>query len=38
MTRNSCDKEIYPITIRELQVAGIEDITPGMRRITLAGE
>lgn len=38
MVRNSRDKEIYPITIRELQVAGIEDITPGMRRITLTGE
>lgn len=38
MARNSRDREIYPITIRELQVADIEDITPGMRRITLTGD
>ena len=27
----------FPITLRELQVVGIEDLTPRMRRITLAG-
>ena len=30
--------EIYPITVRELEVLRVRDVTPGMRRVTLGGE
>ncbi|MDO4920147.1 siderophore-interacting protein [Kocuria sp.] len=30
--------EIYPITVRELEVLRVQDVTPGMRRVTLGGE
>lgn len=38
MPRISRDTDIYPITMRELEVLGVEDITPGMRRVTFGGE
>ncbi|MBK4148231.1 siderophore-interacting protein [Corynebacterium macginleyi] len=38
MPRNSRNKEIYPISYRELYVENIEDISPAMRRITFSGE
>ncbi len=37
MPRTIRESEIFPITVRELQVKRIVDITPGMRRITLSG-
>lgn len=30
--------EMFPISLRELEVAAVHDVTPGMRRITLRGE
>ncbi|MBK4173652.1 SIP domain-containing protein [Corynebacterium macginleyi] len=38
MPRNSRNKEIYPISYRELYVEIVEDISPAMRRITFSGE
>lgn len=37
MPRISRDADIYPITMRELEVLRVEDITPGMRRIVFGG-
>lgn len=37
MPRISRDTDIYPITMRELDVLSVEDITPGMRRIVFGG-
>jgi NADPH-dependent ferric siderophore reductase len=36
--RISRDTDIYPITMRELEVLRIEDVTPGMRRVVFGGE
>ncbi|MEY8566332.1 siderophore-interacting protein [Corynebacteriaceae bacterium 7-707] len=38
MPRISRDTDIYPITMRELEVLRIEDVTPGMRRVVFGGE
>lgn len=37
MPRISRDTDIYPITLRELEVLRTEDVTPAMRRITFGG-
>lgn len=37
MPRISRDTDIYPITMRELEVLRIEDVTPGMRRVVFGG-
>lgn len=29
---------VHPLTLREVEVVGVADLTPGMRRITLSGE
>ena len=34
MPRISRDTDIYPISLRELEVLRVEDITPAMRRVT----
>lgn len=36
--RISRDTDIYPITMRELEVLGVEDVSPNMRRIVFGGE
>jgi len=38
MPRTIRENLIHPITIRELQVSRVADVTSGMRRITLSGE
>lgn len=38
MKRNSRHHDIYPISLREITVSRVEDITPGMRRITFTSE
>lgn len=38
MPRISRDTDIYPITMRELEVLGVEDVSPNMRRIVFGGE
>ncbi|MBM9462986.1 SIP domain-containing protein [Aeromicrobium sp. YIM 150415] len=38
MPRLRRDVEMFPISLRELEVAAVHDVTPGMRRITLRGE
>lgn len=38
MARNSRDKEIYPITLRALEVVRVEDVSPAMRRVVFTGE
>lgn len=38
MSRTIREQVIHPITIRELRVVRARDVTPGMRRVTLAGE
>jgi len=35
--RISRDTDIYPISLRELEVLRVEDVTPSMRRITFGG-
>jgi NADPH-dependent ferric siderophore reductase len=35
--RISRDTDIYPISLRELEVVRVEDVTPGMRRVTFGG-
>ncbi|WP_297008021.1 siderophore-interacting protein [uncultured Corynebacterium sp.] len=37
MPRISRDTDIYPISLRELEVLRVEDLTPAMRRITFGG-
>ncbi|MBI8999485.1 siderophore-interacting protein [Corynebacterium sp. CCM 9185] len=37
MARSSRHHDIYPISIRELEVIRTEDVTPGMRRVVLGG-
>lgn len=37
MARNSRTHDIYPISLRELEVLRVEDISPNMRRIILGG-
>ncbi|MFR4189714.1 MAG: siderophore-interacting protein, partial [Corynebacterium variabile] len=37
MPRISRDTDIYPISLRELEVLRVEDITPAMRRVTFGG-
>ena len=37
MPRISRDTDIYPISLRELEVVRVEDVTPGMRRVTFGG-
>ncbi|NUV58335.1 siderophore-interacting protein [Streptomyces sp. CAI-85] len=36
-TRNPRSVVTFPIVLRELTVLGVEDVTPGMRRVTLGG-
>jgi NADPH-dependent ferric siderophore reductase len=38
MPKTSRATLVYPHTLRELRVARIEDLTPGMRRLTLTGD
>lgn len=38
MPRTSRRVSVHPLTLRDVQVVRIVDLTPGMRRITLAGE
>lgn len=37
MPRISRDTDIYPISLRELEVLHVEDLTPSMRRMTFGG-
>ncbi|MCX7444949.1 siderophore-interacting protein [Corynebacterium sp. P7003] len=37
MARSSRSRDIHPISVRELEVLRIEDVTPGMRRVILGG-
>ncbi|MDO5618419.1 siderophore-interacting protein [Kocuria sp.] len=37
MQRTSRETTVYPITIRELEVLRVQELTPGMRRIVLGG-
>ncbi|MBN9791753.1 siderophore-interacting protein [Pseudonocardia sp. TMWB2A] len=37
MPKTSRPVTVHPISVRELRVARIEDLTPGMRRVTLTG-
>jgi hypothetical protein len=38
MPKTSRRLTVHPLTLREVEVAKVTDLTPGMRRITLAGE
>ncbi|MGP9537364.1 siderophore-interacting protein [Brachybacterium sp. AOP43-C2-M15] len=38
MARSLRPLDVYPITVRELEVLRVRDVTPGMRRVTLGGE
>lgn len=38
MRRNSRHHDIFPISLREITVSRVEDITPGMRRITFTSD
>ncbi|MBV7282079.1 siderophore-interacting protein [Corynebacterium sp. TAE3-ERU30] len=38
MARTHRQQDIFPITLRDLEVVQVRDITPNLRRITLAGE
>ena len=38
MPKTSRRLTVHPLTLREVQVARVSDLTPGMRRVTLAGE
>ena len=38
MKRNSRHHDIFPISLREITVSRVEDITPGMRRITFTSD
>lgn len=38
MPKTARPTTVLPIALRELEVARIEDVTPGMRRVTLAGD
>lgn len=38
MPRTSRPTTVFPIALRELEVARVEDITPGMCRVTLTGD
>ncbi|WP_151769719.1 siderophore-interacting protein [Streptomyces abyssomicinicus] len=38
MPRSSRPLQIFPIVMRHVEVAGVEDVTANMRRITLTGE
>jgi NADPH-dependent ferric siderophore reductase len=38
MPRTSRPLQVLPIILREVEVTGIADITPNMRRLTLAGD
>ncbi|MET0796790.1 MAG: siderophore-interacting protein [Rhodococcus sp. (in: high G+C Gram-positive bacteria)] len=37
MPRNTRPTTAYPVTLRELEVCRVADVTPGMRRVTLTG-
>ncbi|MFC8934226.1 siderophore-interacting protein [Rhodococcus sp. NPDC057135] len=37
MPRNTRPTTAYPVTLRELEVRRVTDVTPGMRRVTLTG-
>lgn len=37
MPRNTRPTMAYPVTLRELEVCRVADVTPGMRRVTLTG-
>src|SRR5690606_17660047 len=38
MPKTSRRLTVHPLTLREVEVVRVADLTPGMRRITLAGE
>ncbi|WP_112134321.1 SIP domain-containing protein [Glycomyces dulcitolivorans] len=38
MPKTSRRLTVRPLTLREVEVVGVQDLTPGMRRITLAGD
>lgn len=38
MARSTRTNDVHPITTRALEVLRVEDVTPGMRRVTLGGE
>lgn len=38
MPKTSRRLTVHPLTLREVEVVGVVDLTPGMRRITLGGE
>ncbi|KQB83979.1 siderophore-interacting protein [Corynebacterium lowii] len=38
MSKNSRHRDIYPISVRDLEVLEVIDLNPGMRRIVLGGE
>lgn len=38
MGKNSRDRDIYPISVRELEVVEVEQINSGMRRVVFGGE
>lgn len=38
MPKTSRRLTVHPLTLREVEVVGVTDLTPGMRRITLGGE
>ncbi|MDV6276960.1 hypothetical protein R3Q06_26035 [Rhodococcus erythropolis] len=37
MPRNTRPTTAYPVTLRELEVHRVTEVTPGMRRVTLTG-
>ena len=37
MAVNLRDSVLFPITVREVEVLAVRDVTPGMRRVTLGG-
>lgn len=38
MGKNSRTRDIYPISVRELEVVEVEQLNPGMRRVVFGGE
>ena len=38
MPKTSRQLTVRPVTLREVQVVRVVDLTPGMRRVTLSGE
>ncbi|MCH6197171.1 SIP domain-containing protein [Corynebacterium mastitidis] len=38
MSKNSRHRDIYPVSVRDLEVVEVIDLNPGMRRVVLGGE